>query len=433
MTFSLIVAVALLLAIQTLVSYASRLYTEMGKFLSREFQENIEAFETLVEPHLGVSRDKARLSFAILEQLMTSAIVIIVAYGVFRDPNWKAAELAEAVLFLALIIVVFNRLLPFVFFSRTRGTWLARFILVLRVLIYLSMPVTLVLAFCTSVAALAHEQVEPVPETSSEAVDALIEAGQEEGILEESDRRLIQSVVEFGDKTVREAMTPRPEIFAVPGDTTIEKLTEMLKARRFSRIPVYEGTIDKIVGIVVAHDILQITDTEASTRTVRTLVKQDLLFVPESKSVSDLLREMQKDNIRMAVVVDEYGAVAGLVTTEDMVEEIVGELRDEHEAKVDVVREGAEAYVVPGSVGVVRLYDLFGVSVEGREATTVGGLVSEIAGRIPQAKETVEAEGLKFEVLASTDRRIERLRVRRATAVEKPHPEPSSEFSRRAK
>jgi putative hemolysin len=433
MTLSLIVAVALLLAIQTLVSYASRLYTEMGKFLSREFQENIEAFETLVEPHLGVSRDKARLSFAILEQLMTSAIVIIVAYGVFRDPNWKAAELAEAVLFLALVIVVFNRLLPFVFFSRTRGAWLARFILVLRVLIYLSMPVTLVLAFCTSVAALAHEQVEPVPETSSEAVDALIEAGQEEGILEESDRRLIQSVVEFGDKTVREAMTPRPEIFAVPGDTTIEKLTEMLKARRFSRIPVYEGTIDKIVGIVVAHDILQIADTEASTRTVRTLVKQDLLFVPESKSVSDLLREMQKDNIRMAVVVDEYGAVAGLVTTEDLVEEIVGELRDEHEAKVDVVREGAEAYVVPGSVGVVRLYDLFGVSVEGFEATTVGGLVSEIAGRIPQAKETVEAEGLKFEVLASTDRRIERLRIRRAGAVEKPHPGPSSELSRRAK
>jgi CBS domain containing-hemolysin-like protein len=433
MTLSLIVAVAVLLAIQTLVSYASRLYTEMGKFLSREFQENIEAFETLVEPHLGVSRDKARLSFAILEQLMTSAIAIIVAYGVFRDPNWKAAELAEAVLFLALVIVVFNRLLPFVFFSRTRGTWLAKFNIPLRVLIYLSMPVTLVLAFCTSVAALAHEQVEPVPETSSEAVDALIEAGQEEGILEESDRRLIQSVVEFGDKTVREAMTPRPEIFAVPGDTTIEKLTEMLKVRRFSRVPVYEGTIDKIVGIVVAHDILQITDTEASTRTVRTLAKQDLLFVPESKSVSDLLREMQKDNIRMAIVVDEYGAVAGLVTTEDMVEEIVGELRDEHEAKVDVVREGAEAYVVPGSVGVDRLYDLFGVSVEGREATTVGGLVSEIAGRIPQAKETVEAEGLKFEVLASTDRRIERLRIRRATAVEKPHPGPSSELSRRAK
>ena len=431
MTLTLIIAVVILLAIQTLVSYASRVYTEMGKFLSREFQENIEAFENEVEPHLGVGRQKAALSFAILEQLTTAAIALIVAYSIFRD-TWKAAELAEAVLFMALVIVVFNRLLPYVFFSRTRGTWLKRFNLLLRALIYLAMPVTLVLSFCTSVAALAHEQSEPEPESPSEAVDALIEAGQEEGILEESDRELIQSVVEFGDKTVREVMTPRPEIFAVPADTTIEKLTDMLKVRRFSRIPVYEGTIDKIIGLVVAHDILQITDMEARTRTVRTLIKQDLLFVPESKSVSDLLREMQKDNIRMAVVVDEYGAVAGVVTTEDMVEQIVGELRDEHEAKVDVIREGQDSYVVPGSLGIDRLYDLFNVSIEGWEATTVGGLVSEIAGRIPQQKETVEAEGLRFEVLASTDRRIEKLRVRRANPTHS-HPESTSELSRRAK
>lgn len=214
-------------------------------------------------------------------------------------------------------------------------------------------------------------------------------------------------------------MTPRPEIFAVSADTTIEKLTEMLKAHRISRVPVYEGSIDKIIGIVVAHYILQVADTEARTRTVRSLLKQDLLFVPESKRVSDLLREMQKGNIRMALVIDEYGAIAGLVTTEDMVEEIVGELRDEHEAKADVTREG-DAYVVPGSLGIDRLYDLFNISVEGWEATTVGGLVSEIAGKIPQPREVVEAEGLKFEVLASTDRRIERLRVRRAVPAGAP-------------
>ena len=432
MTLGLIVAGIILLGIQTLVSYVSRLYTEMGKFLSREFQENIEVFEKEVEPKLGVTRERASLSFAVLEQLTTAAVAMIIAFGVFRDAHWSAAELGEGVLLIALIIVVFNRLLPFIFFSRTRGGWLANFHLVLRVLVYLAMPVTLVIAFCTSVAALAREQGEPQPETPSEAVDALIEAGQEEGILEESDRELIQSVVEFGDKTVREVMTPRPEIFAVPADTTIEKLTEMLKVKRFSRIPVYEGTIDKIIGIVVAHDILQIADTEARTRTARSILKQDLLFVPESKRVSDLLKEMQKDNIRIAIVVDEYGAVAGLVTTEDMVEEIVGELRDEHEAKADVVREG-EAYVLPGNLGIDRLYDLFGVGMEGFEATTVGGLVSEVAGRIPQAREVVEAEGLKFEVLASTDRRIERLRIRRAVPLEKPHHETSSELSRRAK
>ena len=433
MIVPLLLVAALLVAIQTLVSYVSRLYTESGKFLSREFQENIAAFETLVEPNLAVGREKAALSFAILEQLLTAAIAMIVAYGIFRDPNWRGAELAEAALLLALVVIVFNRLLPFIFFSRTRGTWLIRFVLVLRALIYLAMPVTLVLAFCTSVAALARDQSEPQPETPAEAVDALIEAGQEEGILEESDRELIQSVVEFGDKTVREVMTPRPQIFAVPADTTLEKLIDMLKARRFSRIPVYEGTIDKIIGIVVAHDILQVTDSEARTRTVRTLVKQDLLFVPESKSVRSLLREMQKDNIRMAIVVDEYGAVAGVVTIEDMVEEIVGDLRDEHEAKVDIVREGQDSYVVPGSLGVDRLYDLFGIGIEGFEATTVGGLVSEIAGRIPQAKEVVEAEGLKFEVLASTDRRVDRVRVRRVPPSETSEAQMNGELSRREK
>ena len=432
MTLGLIVAVALLLAVDTLVSYAERLYTEMGKFLSREFQENIEAFEQQVEPRLGVSRDKAALSFAVLEQLTMAAISILVAYGVFRDPRWTWTELAEAVVLLALAIVIFNRLLPFVFFSRTRGGWLMRFTLLLRILIYLAMPVTLIISFCTSVASLAREQSEPQPENQTQAVDALIEAGQEEGILEESDRELIQSVVEFGDKTVREVMTPRPEIFAVAADTTIEKLIDMLQAKRFSRIPVYEGSIDKIIGIVVAHDILQVADTEARTRTVRSLLKQDLLFIPESKRVSDLLREMQKSNIRIAIVIDEYGAVAGLVTTEDMVEEIVGELRDEHEAKADVIREG-DAYIVPGSLGVDRLYDLFNIAIEGWEATTVGGLVSEIAGRIPQPRETVEAEGLKFEVLASTDRRIERLRIRRATPATAPHPARPTELSRRAK
>ena len=425
MTLSLIIAVAVLLAIDTLVSYAERLYTEMGKFLSREFQENIEIFEKQIEPRLGVSRDKAALSFAVLEQLTMAAISFIVAYGVFRDPRWSWTELAEAAILLALAIVIFNRFLPFVFFSRTRGGWLATFALPLRLLIYLAMPVTLVISFCTGVAALAREQSEPEPEDPTDAMDAFIEAGAEEGIIEESDRELIQSVVEFGDKTVREVMTPRPEIFAVSADTTIEKLTEMLKAHRISRVPVYEGTIDKIIGIVVAHDILQVADTEARTRTVRSLLKQDLLFVPESKRVSDLLREMQKGNIRMALVIDEYGAIAGLVTTEDMVEEIVGELRDEHEAKADVTRDG-DAYLVPGSLGIDRLYDLFNISVEGWEATTVGGLVSEIAGKIPQAREVVEAEGLKFEVLASTDRRIERLRIRRAVPSSSANPSSSA-------
>ncbi len=411
MSAGLIVVFVLLLGVLGLVSYVERLYTEMGKFLSREFQENIDAFERWVEPRLGMSRDRAALAVAVLEQLTTAAISVLVAYNVFARPQWRAADVGQAALLLAVIIVVFNRILPFVLFSRTRGTWMSKFTIPLRILMYISMPVTLVIGFCTSVASLTREHAEPEPDHPSEAVDALIEAGQEEGILEESDRELIQSVVEFGDKTVREVMTPRPEMFVISADTTVEKLTELLRPKHFSRVPVYEGSIDKIVGIVFAQDLLQVPDAEARTRTVRTLMKTDVVFVPESKRVSDLLREMQKDNIRMEIVIDEYGNVAGLVTIEDMVEEIVGEIRDERDAKADVIRESEHSYIVPGNMDVDRLDELFGVRPNGHEAATVAGLVSEIAGRIPQSGEVINAEGLRFEVLQSTDRRVERLRV----------------------
>ena len=410
MNLVIAVSLALLVGLLTLVSYVERLYTEAGKFLSREFQDNIDAFERTVEPRLGMSRSRIALSMAVLTQLSTAAIAMLVGFTVFRDRAWSIHEILQATLSLALIVVVFNRFLPFVFFSRTRGLWLEKWSLLLKILLYLVLPVTLVLGFLQSVAALTKEHGEEQPETQAEAVDALIEAGQEEGILDESNRDLIQSVVEFSEKTVHEAMKPRPEIVAVPAATTVEQFVELLRARPFSRVPVFEGTIHNIKGIVYAQDVLQVSDSEARTRTVASIMRQDVYFVPESKLSSDLLREMQKNNIRMAIVVDEYGGVAGLVTIEDLVEEIVGELRDEHE-KAEVVRENDQTYVVPGNMDVDRLDELFGVRFQGRESATVAGLVSELAGRIPQKGEVVEDDGLRFEVLDSTERRVERVRI----------------------
>ena len=405
------IALAFFLGLLTLVSYVDRVYQEIGKFLSRDFQDNIDAFEQLVEPRLGVTRERALLSMAILTQLVTAAIAMIVGFTVFRDRSWSVYEVLEATLSLVLIIIVFNRLLPFVFFSRTSGRWLRHWSLLLRLLIYLVLPVTLVLGFCQSVAALTREHAEPEPETSAEAVDALIEAGQEEGILQEGDRDLIQSVVEFSGKTVRDAMKPRPEMVAIPVDHTVEQAVELLKTSPFSRIPVYEGSVHNIKGILYAKDVLQVADSEAHTRTVSTLMRRDVHFVPESKLVSELLREMQRNNIRMAIVVDEYGGVAGLVTIEDLVEEIVGEIADEHE-NTQIVRENDRSYIVPGNMDVDRLDELFGVRPEGHESATIAGLVSEIAGRIPQKGETIADEALKFEVLEATDRKVERVRIR---------------------
>lgn len=410
MNYAIAVVLFLLLGILMLVSYVDRLYSEIGKFLSREFQNNIDAFEQHVEPRLGVGRNRASLSMALLTQITIATIAMVVGFAVFRDWAWTSHEILEGTLSLILIIIVFNRFLPFVFFARTTGHWLTRWTWLLRGLIYLVLPVTLVLGFLQSVTSLTKEHVDEEPETQAEAVDALLEAGQEEGILDESNRDLIQSVVEFGEKTVREAMKPRPEIVAVPTNTTVEQLIELLRVRPFSRVPVYEGTVHNIKGIIYAQDVLQIPDSEAAMRRVDTLMRRDVYFVPESKLGSDLLREMQKNNIRMAIVVDEYGGVAGLVTIEDLVEEIVGEISDEHE-KGEVVRENDHSYVVRGNVDIDRLDELFGIRPEGHESATVAGLVSELAGRIPHKGEVVEADGLRFEVVESTERRVERVRI----------------------
>jgi CBS domain containing-hemolysin-like protein len=333
-----------------------------------------------------------------------------VGFTVFSDKAWSLQEIAQATLSLVLIIIVFNRFLPFVLFSRTNGEWLGRWVPLLRVLIYFVLPVTLALGFLQSVASLTKRPNEEQTESPAEAVDALIEAGQEEGILQASDRDLIQSVVEFSGKTVREAMKPRPEVVAVPTDMTVERFIELLRTKPFSRVPVYRDSIHNIVGVVYAQDVLQVADTEARTRTVESLMRKDVYFVPESKLGSDLLREMRKNNIRMAIVVDEYGGVAGLVTIEDLVEEIVGEIGDEHE-KSQVIKENEHSYIVPGNMDVDHLDELFGVRPNGKEATTVAGLVTELAGRIPQKGEIIEEEGLRFEVLESTDRRVERVRI----------------------
>ena len=286
----------------------------------------------------------------------------------------------------------------------------------LRMCFILVLPAELTLEFLLSIVSLAQSPQDEANEDSGDAVDALIEAGEEEGILEESDRDLVRSAVEFGDKIVREVMTPRPSVFAVAAETTLADFLAMLETRPFSRVPVYERTLDSVTGIVFSHDLLQIPDNEAATRTVASL-QRPAAFIPETKRVNELLREMQREKQHMCIVIDEYGGVVGLVTIEDLLEEIVGAISDEHENDSDSnqpKQESEGVWIVPGSLEVDALEALTG-DEDLRDghyaATTVAGLVSEVAGRIPMTGEVVMAGKTRFEVLASTDRRVERLRV----------------------
>jgi CBS domain containing-hemolysin-like protein len=414
------ISVLILLVIHTLACYVDRIYSELGKFLSREFEDNMEIWEQQIEPTLGFSRDRLALCAAVLAQLSLAAIVLIIGAMLFGREGQVGPPtvlgVLQAALGIVLVVIIFSRLLPYAFFMRTRGAWVLKWRWLLRLCFFLVLPVELTLEFLLSIVSLAKAPQGENKEDAGDAVDALIEAGEEEGILEESDRDLVRSAVEFGDKIVREVMTPRPSVFAVSEETTLADYLAMLETRPFSRVPVYRDTLDTVTGIVFSHDLLQVTDHDASTRTVASL-QRAAAFVPETKRVNELLREMQREKQHMRIVIDEYGGVAGLVTIEDLLEEIVGAITDEHEddSEANAPKQETEGvWIIPGSLEVNALEAL----TEDEElrdghysATTVAGLVSEVAGRIPMPGEVVVAGKTRLEILASTDRRVERLRV----------------------
>ena len=230
-------------------------------------------------------------------------------------------------------------------------------------------------------------------------------------------------MVEFSDKRVREVMTPRPDVVAITAAATIEQLRRLLVETKFSRIPVYEGDLEEIIGIVYARDLLQIPEREHARRTVRELTRP-ALFVPETKLGSRLLKEMQQKNQQMAIAVDEYGSVAGVVTIEDLVEEIVGEIGEEDRPPApDVVRENDGSLILRGSVSLEKLRELFSVEVEmahDQPAMTVAGLLNRVAGHVPAPGERIDCDGLRFEVLEANQRKVLRVRARKHATPTQP-------------
>ena len=237
--------------VETLASYTSRVYAEFGKILTREEQDNLDAWEEQIEPQIGLSRDHAAMSAAMLQQLALCAIALEFGVVLFDRAPLLArptyGEIAQAILGVVLVVVFCNQVIPWLLFNRTRGVWAVRLIWPIRLLLWLMTPITVLVRFFFSVVALAEEPAS-AEEESAVDVEALLEAGEEEGILEENDRDLVRSAVEFGDKLVREVMTPRPRVFAIRESTTLEHFLVQLRERNFSRVPVYSGSLDNITG-----------------------------------------------------------------------------------------------------------------------------------------------------------------------------------------
>lgn len=414
MTALLILIAILFGAALTIVTLVQLLYLESLRLRPRE-RPALDYFKTTLQERVGVDTEYGLLTFSLLKHSMIVLLgaACLVASAGFRS-NGSVRSVVEACVAAWLIMLAATYVVPHILYRRSTGRWLGFFAPFLRALAMLVRPLVGLFAFLHSVTELTAEPHPEEAPTPAENIEALITAGAEEGLIEESDRELIQSVVEFGDKTVREVMTPRPNIVAISADETLEELRQLVINEQYSRVPVFEGNIDRIIGFVHARDMFELDEDERKTRKVRELVRP-IRFVPETKPVNDLVKEMQADRVHMAIVVDEYGNTAGLVTLEDLVEEVFGEIQDEHEPTADVTEEPNGQYVVSGNFGVDRLEELLHFRpAEEPESTTVGGLVMEWLGRVPQAGERVEQQGIKIEVLASNDLRVEQVRVSRA-------------------
>jgi len=249
-------------------------------------------------------------------------------------------------------------------------------------------------------------------EEANEATKAYLNTAEQEGLIEGEERRLLQSIVDFGDTLVREVMTPRPDIVAIPEAATIADLRALFREQEYSRFPVFRESLDNIAGFAFVKDLVALTSADDS-RPITSLLRPAVI-VPESKRVPELLKPFQRQQTQIAIVVDEYGGTAGLVTIEDLLEEIVGEIRDEYDVESEpVVDEGGGRFVFNGKVDIDEMAQRLGVQIEREGFETVGGFLMTHLGRVPAVGERVDIDGLSVEVLEVDRRRVHKVRIRR--------------------
>jgi CBS domain containing-hemolysin-like protein len=409
MTAALVIAAIVLTFLLMLVTCIQVLYLESLRIRARELP-SLQFFKETLESKIGLSTERGALTFSLVKHAGLGVLgCLIGAIAFLSTPPLEA--LVVSLVISSVVTIVATFVVPQMVYRKSKGTGLIPLVPLFGLVALTVRPLIWLLEFLQSLFELGGEEQKVTPPTPEEHIEALISAGEEEGLIQKGDRELIQSVVAFGDKTVREVMTPRPNIVAIQQNATLEELRQLVIHEQFSRIPAYDTDIDDITGFVHVRDMFEVDEEERKVRRVQDVMRP-IRVVPESKPVNDLLREMQEEGAHMAVVVDEYGATAGIVTMEDMVEEIVGEIHDEHEPERDYRLEPDGSYTISGSFDLGRLEDLLDFKApESTESTTVGGLVTEWLGHVPSAGEDISRDGIHIKVLAADKRRVDQVRV----------------------
>ena len=420
LTIVWIIVLAVLLALGSVASYLRLLMRRLTPVSARK----------LFGPTKGgrIRPDRERVGVSI--SALHGAAMHIFAVGltgllILRRPDHLWGNLGTSLLIVLSAVAIVDQLIPFLLVARhdEPEVILEQWMPVVRLAVFLALPLTFPILVSTTIGRLLEPtDPEPPPPTPLSNLRDLIEAGEQEGLLDKGEGELVQSVVEFGDKVVREVMTPRHEIAAIEIDSPLESLRKLFREKRLTRYPVYSEQIDHIEGIINVRDLMELSPGEQASASVRSLLRP-VPFVPETKPIRDLLKELQQSTTQMAVVIDEYGGVAGLVTVEDMVEEIVGEIRDEVEPHArDIVRESPSSYIVAGHAELAQIADQLHIQIEDRDYSTVAGLVMTHLGHVPSAGEKVEKNGLTFEVLEANQRTVLKARMRIVSTKSSPKP-----------
>ncbi len=253
---------------------------------------------------------------------------------------------------------------------------------------------------------------------TEEEIQELMDAGEEEGLINEEENEMIRAIFALRDTVVREVMVPRTDMATLPVDAPIDEVLQAIISCGHSRIPVFEGTIDNVIGILYAKDLLKCWGQRESELVVRQLMRAPF-FTPETKNLEELLQEFKKRRVHLAVVIDEYGGTSGLITIEDLLEQIVGDIQDEYDIEEEWLTEEADGTVtVDARLTIEELEGHFDVTVEREKFDTVGGLIFYLLGRIPRTGEEVACNGLLLTVLDADERRISKVRVSRRSVAE---------------
>ena len=364
------------------------------------------------EPHHELPA-ALRMTFDLLHHLvLTGTAAIVLALSVVSG-SWRPFATGTLVIAAAVILVQTGaRMLALSDPERALRATLPFVTLLYYAMMPLVRPVTWTIMRFRAMGR-ARRAATASEEDVEEEIEAFIDAGREEGILEADEGRLIRQVVEFHDAVVREAMTPRTELVAIAAGATLAQARELFARERHSRIPVYRDQLDNIEGIIALKDLIVRWGQIPEDAPIQEIMRP-AYFVPETKPVSELLKELQSRRLQLAVVVDEYGGTSGVVTIEDLLEQLVGEIQEEHEKEErPVVAQNDGSFVARGSASVEDLESALGVEVPAVGFDTIAGLVYSALGRIPDVGEKVEVNGLRLEILKADTRRIERVRVSR--------------------